>query len=315
MKQGKLFRNLFLVGMAIMLFVVSSCDLSGKPEDSGKTVKITKVTIKSKEYDVSSSQDITLPNNIDNLVSGSIEKVKGKVEGSGTEVDLKLDKINPTTVPVGEEFTAFTLSTKADNNYKASSIKLRVKKEGNQATTFKVNFAVNPTDAAKIKATVNGTTINSGDPVAKNGTVTFTLENVKQNFTEIRWDAGTASINVNPDKMSATLTVTAETTVTVTLEEKKDVTVTYSVENGSDNLPHGKLAVLKGTNAVPNNTKVKVGDKLTVTATTDQDYVVEEWKINDVKKDGETRKFLTVTVEEAHVASGLKITAKFKKKD
>lgn len=318
MRQKKFFRNFFLVGMAIILFGVSSCDT---PNDTSKNkarlVAITKVTIKGQEFDVSIKQDIVLPSSVESLIATDVTSVKGKVEGKGAEVDLQFDKITPETVSVTAQGTPFLLYTKATKEYKVGSIALKAIKSTSQETTFNVNFSVTPSDAATLTATVAGSAINTGDPVAKDATVTFALVITKPNYKVKDW-AGSADLTPSSDKMGATLVVKENTTISVTLEEEtqpaKDVTVNSDVELGSDNQKHGSIAVFKGTDAVPNGTKVKVGDTLKVVASPATNYEVEAWKINDVTKENETGKFITVPVLEEHATAGLKITVKYKLK-
>ena len=81
MKQGKLFRNIFLVGMAFTLFLMSSCDTpnnntpNNKPDDKAKAVTITKVTIANQEFDVSTSKDITLPSGVESFTANDVKSV------------------------------------------------------------------------------------------------------------------------------------------------------------------------------------------------------------------------------------------------
>lgn len=227
MKQRNLFKDIFLVGVVFVLFLISSCgsttnNTPGNPSAStAKEITITKVTIKDREYNVSTSQDIILPKGIESFETINVKKVKGKIGGTGPEIDLTFDKIEPTPVNATDEGTPFNLFTKATKNYKAGKIELKA---------FKA----------------------------------------------------------------------------------KDVTVTYEVEKLEDNQPHGTISVLKAGAPVDNNTPVQTGDTLTVTATPDGEYVVAEWKVNDVVRQGEKSNVLRVAVENAHVASGLKITVKFK---
>ncbi len=318
MKQGKLFKSFLLLGMAVLLFAVSSCDNpSNSSEDKTESVVITKVTIKGQEFDVSTTNTISLPNGVDSFTADDVKNVKGKVKGQGAEIDLALDKIDPTPVQPTVKGVNFTLYTKATKEYKAGKITLVALKGTNQGKTFAVNFVVTPSDAAKITATVAGNPITSGTPVSEDAIVTFALTDLKQNFKVVGWTGSTHLVET-ADKMGATLTVKEITTVTVTLQEDqqapKDVTVTWEVETGADSAKHGTMAVIKGTNAVPSGSKVKVGDTLTAAASPETNYDVESWKINDVVQANKTGRFFNVKVLDEHVTQGLKITVKYKAK-
>lgn len=323
MKHKKLFRNIFLMGMASLLFLISSCNTSGNtpnnnPEDKTQPVTITKFTIGKQEFDVSTNKDITLPSGVESFVATDIKSVKGKVKGEGAEVTLEVDKINPLTVNATEQGTFFTLSTKATKDYKAGSIKLKaIKASSSTTTTFRVNFSVAPSDAATITATVAGKTISTGDPVAENAEVVFALTNVKTGFTVKGW-TGSTNLTTTSDRLGATLQVREETTITVTLEREiqgSDVTVTYEVEAGADGQKHGSLGMINSKfQPVQSGGTVKVGETLRLAGEAEAGYVVEEWKINNVKQDGKTSLNLTVKVQQEHVTQGLRITVKYKSK-
>lgn len=310
------------MGMASLLFLISSCNTSGNtpnnnPEDKTQPVTITKITIGTKDFDVSTNKDITLPSGVESFVATDIKSVKGKVKGEGAEVTLELDKITPLTVNATEQGTFFTLSTKATKDYKAGSIKLKAIKAQSSTTTFRVNFSVTPSDAATITATVAGKTISTGDSVPENAEVVFALTNVKTGFTVKGW-AGSTNLTTTSDRLGATLQVREETTITVTLEREiqgSDVTVTYEVEAGADGQKHGRLGMINSKfQPVQSGGTVKVGETLRLAGEAEAGYVVEEWKINNVKQDGKTSLNLTVKVQQEHVTQGLRITVKYKSK-
>ncbi|MGP1520371.1 MAG: hypothetical protein ACTTIZ_02515 [Treponema sp.] len=319
MKQGKLFKSFLLLGMAVLLFAVSSCaNPNNSSEDKTESVVITKVTIKDQVFDVSTTKTISLPNGVDSFTANDVKNVKGKVKGQGAEIDLALDKIDPTPVQPTVQGANFTLYTKATKEYKAGKITLVASKETKQSKAFAVNFEVTPSNAAKITATVEGKPIDSGNTVSENAIVTFELTLLKQTFKEVEWK-GPTNLVVDTNKMKATLTVKEITNITVTLKEDQqapkgtDVTVNWEVE-GDDSDKHGKMAVFKDSNPLSKDTKVKVGEKLTALASPATGYDVESWKINGVVRQNETRKFFTVEVSDEHVTNGLKITVKYKAK-
>ncbi|MGP1415748.1 MAG: hypothetical protein ACTTJ6_07490 [Treponema sp.] len=318
MKQGKLFKSFLLLGMAVLLFAVSSCgNPNNSSEDKTESVVITKVTIKDQVFDVSTTKTISLPNGVDSFTANEVKNIKGKVKGQGAEIDLALDKIDPTPVQPTVKGTNFTLYTKATKEYKAGKITLVALKGTNQGKTFAVNFVVTPSDAAEITATVAGNPITSGTSVSENAIVTFALANLKDNFKVVSW-AGSNHLVEKDGKMGATLTVKEITKITVTLEKEQqapkgtDVTVTWEVE-GDDSTQHGSIAVFKDSNPLSNKTKVKVGESLTAVASPKASYKVESWKINDVVVPDATGRFFTVKVSDEHVEKGLKITVKYKK--
>ncbi|MGP1439656.1 MAG: hypothetical protein ACTTJ3_02825 [Treponema sp.] len=319
MKQGKLFKSFLLLGMAVLLFAVSSCDNpSNSSEDKTESVVITKVTIKGQEFDVSTTNTISLPNGVDSFTADDVKNVKGKVKGQGAEIDLALDKIDPTPVQPTVQGANFTLYTKATKEYKAGKITLTALKEAKQSKTFPVNFEVTQSDAAKITATVEGKPITSGTPVSENATVTFALEMLKQNFKVVEWK-GSDHLKVENNKMGATLTVKEITNITVTLQEEqqtpkdKDVTVTWEVEACDDGDKHGSMAVFKDTNAVQSGSKFKVGDTLKVALSPAASYHLESCKINNVVQPDKTGRFFTVKVLDEHVEKGLEIKVKYGK--
>lgn len=317
MKQGKLFKSFLLLGMAVLLFAVSSCgNPNNSSEDKTESVVITKVTIKDQVFDVSTTKTISLPNGVDSFTANDVKNIKGKVKGQGAEIGLALDKIDPTPVQPTVQGANFTLYTKATKEYKAGKITLTALKETKQSNTFAVNFEVTPSGAAEITATVEGKPITSGASVSENAIVTFALKILKQNFKEVEWK-GPANLVVDTNKMGAKLTVKEITKITVTLQEEqqapkdKDV-VTWEVEACDDGKPHGTMAVFKDNNPLSKNTKVKVGETLAVIAQPESKYRVEAWKINNVLQEGNTGRFFTVKVSGDHVTQGLKITVKYK---
>lgn len=131
---------------------------------------------------------------------------------------------------------------------------------------------------ASIKA-MNGTTpVRSGDKVAKDHTVAFTLENLNGKF-DIEWKG--EGLNVHTNKMSATLKVSKAETIKVILKAKPqdEVTLTYEVVDNNG----GSLKVKYGTptatiDAPASGQKIPKNSQVKFTAIPSQDYEVESWE-------------------------------------
>ena len=334
MKQGKLFRNIFLVGMAFTLFLMSSCDTpnnntpNNKPDDKAKAVTITKVTIADQEFDVSTSKDITLPSGVESFTANDVKNVKGKVEGKGAEIVLDLDKIEPTQVNATEQGVDFTLHTKATKEYKAGKITLKALKATSGAKDVTVTYEVeNAADGQKhgsmavvkgTNAVTNNSKVKVGDTLTAAASPANGYEVEEWKINNVKKEGATSNIltvKVGDEHVTAGLKITVKFKSKTSQSEAKDVTVTYEVENAADGQKHGSMAVLNsnGFKPVQNGGKVKVNDTLRIQATPDADYELEEWKINGTKVN-KTGLNISVKAEDAHATSGLEITVKFKSK-
>jgi len=284
MKQGKLFRNIFLVGMAFTLFLMSSCDTpnnntpNNKPDDKAKAVTITKITIADQEFDVSTSKDITLPSGVESFTANDVKSVKGKVEGKGAEIVLDLDKIEPTQVNATEQGVDFTLHTKATKEYKAGKITLKALKATSGAKDVTVTYEVeNAADGQKhgsmavlnsngFKPVQNGSKVKVNDTLRIQATpdANYELEEWKINGTKVNKTGLNISVKAEDAHATSGLNITVKfktvtqnpptTTVVLTYKvqdaSKDHGTLTAKIENESQNLSDGTANVTKGATVV-----------------------------------------------------------------
>ena len=98
---------------------------------------------------------------------------------------------------------------------------------------FTVTYKVDPAAEGSLTVTEGANSVSSGDEVEKDKTVNFVLAINKANWEVKEWSEG---LTVATDKMSATVVVTKNIDVTVTLQEKpvekKDAEITYVSING-----------------------------------------------------------------------------------
>ena len=170
-------------------------------------------------------------------------------------------------------------------------------------TKRKVNFGVEGSPAnGTLTATVDGTTITSGNEVEKGKTVLFKAAPA-QGFMVESWTGITPA---SPNAAEVTHTVTADITVKVTFKKIPSQTFSVTVQAGE----HGKVSVnpslLEGNKAAKDTV-------LIFTATPDDGFVVDKWTIQGGSFESGTGEDGTSTAK-VKVTADIRVTVSFKAK-
>lgn len=187
-------------------------------------------------------------------------------------------------------------------------------KPGTPAKTgeeFVITFGVEPADKAKIEAKVDNKLIKSGDKVAKNKEVVFTLSNVAKGYELEKWEDNSV---VKVNETTAKLKVTKACKVTAKLKtsqqgEKARNTITFSTDPENAGII---TATIKEKNITvnSNDTIVVEGDVVEVTVTPkDASKEFEKWVSSEVSITNPKEKTITFTMPNVAVI----LKAQFKK--
>ena len=240
MKMRNLLRSIpFLLLMMSGLSLVFNCN--GINSNSSQTLPPATVTV---TFTVKGGNG-TLTAKAGNTELTSPASVKKDTDvaftpnpNSGYEVDYLL--IN------GVKKSGTTVTVKADKNITAI---VKFKTPGDPETQlFTVDYKAEPAAGGSISAKYSdGTVFSSGGKIETGTSLVFTAE-PNNGYTISAWAGATES----PDKKTATLTVTANSSVTVMFAEKQYM-VTFDARNGTppviQQVKHGKT-VIKPTDPV-----------------------------------------------------------------
>lgn len=240
MKMRNLLRSIpFLLLMMSGLSLVFNCN--GINSNSSQTLPPATVTV---TFTVKGGNG-TLTAKAGNTELTSPASVKKDTDvaftpnpNSGYEVDYLL--IN------GVKKSGTTVTVKADKNITAI---VKFKTPGDPETQlFTVDYKAEPAAGGSISAKYSdGTVFSSGGKIETGTSLVFTAE-PNSGYTISAWAGATES----PDKKTATLTVTANSSVTVMFAEKQYM-VTFDARNGTppviQQVKHGKT-VIKPTDPV-----------------------------------------------------------------
>ena len=240
MKMRNLLRSIpFLLLMMSGLSLVFNCN--GINSNSSQTLPPATVTV---TFTVKGGNG-TLTAKAGNTELTSPASVKKDTDvaftpnpNSGYEVDYLL--IN------GVKKSGTTVTVKADKNITAI---VKFKTQGAPETQlFTVDYKAEPAAGGSISAKYSdGTAFSSGGKIETGTSLVFTAE-PNSGYTISAWAGATES----PDKKTATLTVTANSSVTVMFAEKQYM-VTFDARNGTppviQQVKHGKT-VIKPTDPV-----------------------------------------------------------------
>ena len=177
----------------------------------------------------------------------------------------------------------------------------------NRPETFSVTFGVEGVGGT-LKATVDGSEINSGNKVEHGKTVTFTAT-PNDGFKVKGWTLDGATITEAGTNTEYKLTVTKPATVSVSFEAIPKHAITFGVEGGqsqggqsgqTQGTAHGTLkAKVEGGSEINSGNTVEHGKTVTFTATPDAGYTVKEWKADGAAVTGSTSNTYTCTVTKA----------------
>ena len=164
-------------------------------------------------------------------------------------------------------------------------------------TTYNVNFSVNGSNGS-IAATnvIGGSVTGSHVAVKHGGNVTFTASPT----TGYEVDSWSSNVTPQSPNTTATLTVTANTTVTVSFRQKT-YTVNYSVAGGQ-----GKIQANSDAPTTSSSVSVAHNGSVTFTAHPDNGWEVDSWT-------GATANTPNTTATLSGVTGDKTVTVKFKK--
>ena len=160
---------------------------------------------------------------------------------------------------------------------------------------FAVNFSAG--EGGSIAATAGEAEVKNADLIEYGTALTFTTT-PNEGYEVESWTVN--GVTETSSEVTKTVTVTAETTVSVTFK-KQQFAVNFSAGEG------GSIAAAAGENEVKNADLIEYGAALTFTATPNEGYEVESWTVNGVT---ETSSELTKTVT---VTAATTVSVTFKK--
>ena len=219
----------------------------------------------------------------------------------------------------GENWTPVTGSGEQDSItiYQHDSEKLYVRVVIAVTQTYRLSWKVMEGETAITDANIANLIASSGDVTlggngsyyAVNTPVEFTMR-LDNSYYVIGW-----SDNVTPaaDGMSATLTLTDDTVVIVTVAKKPTVTINYNVvdiNGGEDGGTNGELTAAVGENILDTSEPAYVQETVTFTAVPDTGYRVKEWTLNGVVQEitGDT---FEVLLDETMANGDITVTVQF----
>ncbi|MCL2042079.1 MAG: T9SS type A sorting domain-containing protein [Bacteroidales bacterium] len=157
-------------------------------------------------------------------------------------------------------------------------------------TTFVVDYDVIGGNGS-LSATVNGTPINSGDMVNTGETVDFTAT-PNQNYIVKEWKLNDIVVS---DNTTDNYSVIVDKAINVTVEFMLPTfVVDYDVISGN-----GSLSATINGSPINSGDMVNIGETVDFTATPNQDYIVKEWKLNDIVVSDNTTDNHSVIVDKA----------------
>ena len=286
MKMRNLLRSIpFLLLMMSGLSLVFNCN--GINSNSSQTLPPATVTV---TFTVKGGNG-TLTAKAGNTELTSPASVKKDTDvaftpnpNSGYEVDYLL--IN------GEKKSGTTVTVKADKNITAI---VKFKTHGDPETQlFTVDYKAEPAAGGSISAKYSdGTVFSSGGKIETGTSLVFTAE-PNSGYTISAWAGATES----PDKKTATLTVTANSSVTVMFAENtaQQVTIRFNP---------AKMTCEKNGNPVNNNDTVYENDMLHFEATLPPGQTVDKWTVNGVEKEYATESSFWYKVQTADAQGGI----------
>ena len=219
----------------------------------------------------------------------------------------------------GENWTTVAGSGEQDSItiYQHDSEKLYVRVVIAVTQTYRLSWKVMEGETAITDANIANLIASSGDVTlggngsyyAVNTPVEFTMR-LDNSYYVIGW-----SDNVTPaaDGMSATLTLTDDTVVIVTVAKKPTVTINYNVvdiNGGEDGGTNGELTAAVGENILDTSESAYVQETVTFTAVPDTGYRVKEWTLNGVVQEitGDT---FEVLLDETMANGDITVTVQF----
>ena len=286
MKMRNLLRSIpFLLLMMSGLSLVFNCN--GINSNSSQTLPPATVTV---TFTVKGGNG-TLTAKAGNTELTSPASVKKDTDvaftpnpNSGYEVDYLL--IN------GVKKSGTTVTVKADKNITAI---VKFKTPGDPETQlFTVDYKAEPAAGGSISAKYSdGTVFSSGGKIETGTSLVFTAE-PNSGYTISAWAGATES----PDKKTATLTVTANSSVTVMFAENtaQQVTIRFNP---------AKMTCEKNGNPVTDNDTVYENDELYFEATLPPGQTVDKWTVNGVEKEYATESSFEYKVQTADVQGGI----------
>ena len=286
MKMRNLLRSIpFLLLMMSGLSLVFNCN--GINSNSSQTLPPATVTV---TFTVKGGNG-TLTAKAGNTELTSPASVKKDTDvaftpnpNSGYEVDYLL--IN------GVKKSGTTVTVKADKNITAI---VKFKTPGDPETQlFTVDYKAEPAAGGSISAKYSdGTVFSSGGKIETGTSLVFTAE-PNSGYTISAWAGATES----PDKKTATLTVTANSSVTVMFAENtaQQVTIRFNP---------AKMTCEKNGNPVTDNDTVYENDELYFEATLPPGQTVDKWTVNGVENEYATESSFWYKVQTADVQGGI----------
>ena len=174
---------------------------------------------------------------------------------------------------------------------------------------FTVNYKVEPAAEGSLTVTEGTNTVANGDKVAKDKTVKFVLAINKANWEVKEWSEG---LTVATDKMSATVVVTKNIDVTVTLQEKpvekKDSEITFVSIYGTKWNATNKKIVLD----IPPTADIAKGDVILKAKSTDGSVAEDTVPTLSVTAKAATDKLQPAAGETTHLVIKSEATATLK---
>lgn len=200
--------------------------------------------------------------------------------------------------------------------YQHDSAKLYVRVVITVTQTYKLSWKAMEGETAITDTTIANLIVRSGnDALGGNGSfyaanipVTFTLS-LSDAYELVGW-----SDNVTADGTTATLSsLTADTTVTVTVRKKPTVTIRFNVVDTNGETAggtNGTLTAAVGANSLDDGGTAYVQQTVTFTAAPDAGYRVKEWTLNGAVQEITGNTF-TLPLDASMVTGGITVTVQF----